>query len=87
MKSVLCEIRDKLAELEDAARKLQNQNLADIIHGARVRAEQASEHPDLERVEGEGEPAALEPFPGSVPVPSPVPPSAGQPYVPPQNGA
>lgn len=37
----------KLSELEDAARKLSNQNFADLIKGARGRLAQAVQHPDL----------------------------------------
>lgn len=39
-----------LGELEDAARKLPNQNAADLIKSARGRIAQFMEHPDLDAV-------------------------------------
>jgi hypothetical protein len=41
---------EKLGELETAARKLLNQNFADLIAKARGALMQANEHPDLDRV-------------------------------------
>lgn len=51
LKRALADLGEKLAELENAARKLENQNFADIIKSAGGKLAQASEHPDLEAVE------------------------------------
>lgn len=51
LKDALAEIKQRLVELEEAARKLPNQNFADLIKSARGRLAQALEHPDLEKVE------------------------------------
>lgn len=50
MKQALSHMMERLAELETSARKLPNQNFADLIKSARGRLSQASEHPDLEKV-------------------------------------
>lgn len=50
LKQALSHIQAHLAELETAARKLPNQNFADLIKAAGGRLAQASEHPDLEAV-------------------------------------
>lgn len=76
VKEGLDHMRQALTELEASARKLQNQNFADIVQSAHRRVTQLSEHPDLEAVheqlkadhggglEGaEGE-ASGRPFPG-----------------------
>lgn len=44
------EMHSHLGELEDAARKLPNQNAADLIKAARGRLAQLAEHPDIEKV-------------------------------------
>jgi len=46
-------IKDRLAELETHARKLQNQNFADIVKAALARVQQLTEHADVEAVAGE----------------------------------
>lgn len=43
-------LHSHLGELENAARKLPNQNAADIIKAARGRFAQLAEHPDIEKV-------------------------------------
>lgn len=50
LKNALDSLMERLAELEVAARKLPNQNFADLIKGAHGRLSQASEHPDIEKV-------------------------------------
>lgn len=47
-KSALSHVHEQLGELETSARKLENQNFADLIKHARGRLSQALEHPDLE---------------------------------------
>ena len=51
LKNGLGELIEHLGKLEESARKLQNQNFADLIKGARGRLMQASEHPDIDLVE------------------------------------
>lgn len=46
----LSDIHGKLSDLESEARKLQNQNLADIAASAKNKVQQLTEHPDLERI-------------------------------------
>lgn len=50
LKQGLAGLQAHLAELEASARKLPNQNFADLIKAAGGRLAQASEHPDLEAV-------------------------------------
>lgn len=50
LKSSLQHIFDELKALEERARKLKNQNLADIALSAHSRIKQLSDHPDLELV-------------------------------------
>lgn len=50
VKEGLDHMRQALTELEASARKLQNQNFADIVQSAHRRVTQLSEHPDLEAV-------------------------------------
>lgn len=50
LKQLLGHLLERLAELEAAARKLSNQNFADLVKGAHGKLTQASEHPDLEAV-------------------------------------
>lgn len=56
-KSGLIDLHKRLGELEEAARKLQNQNFADIVASGRARVLQLTEHADLERVHAEMYPA------------------------------
>lgn len=49
-KASIEQLHRSLGELEDAARKLPNQNAADLIKSARGRIAQLVEHPDLEAV-------------------------------------
>ena len=58
-------MRDALHELENAARKLQNQNFADIVKSASGRVHQLTQHPDLDKVHDHLEPERAGPFPGS----------------------
>ena len=51
----LHQMRDALGELEASARKLKNQNFADLIAKAKGALHQASEHPDLPRVHAQME--------------------------------
>jgi len=51
VKAGLAHVIDRLRELEARARKLDNQNFADLIKGAFGRLMQASEHPDLPEVQ------------------------------------
>lgn len=53
LKYGLRHIADRLAELETAARKLENQNFADIVKSAKGRTEQLLDHPDLSLVHAE----------------------------------
>lgn len=48
LKAELGHVQERLAELEASARKLPNQNFADLIKSAHGRLAQASEHPDLD---------------------------------------
>ena len=50
LKMALDAFHHQLGELETAARKLENQNFADIIKSARGRLSQAAEHHDVEAV-------------------------------------
>ena len=50
MKNAILEMRDKLAGLETEARKLQNQNFADIVASAKGKLHQLTEHPDLDLI-------------------------------------
>lgn len=56
----------KLEELEAAARKLQNQNLADVAMPAKGRVQQLVNHPDLHLIgaEEKGEPLPFDPNAG-----------------------
>lgn len=56
LKNSLTDMHTHLAGLEAEARKLQNQNLADVVKSAMGKVQQLSEHPDLERVT-EGDPS------------------------------
>ncbi len=47
LKSKFESLSNELKGLEDRARKLKNQNLADIATSARAKVQQLSEHPDL----------------------------------------
>jgi hypothetical protein len=51
-------ILDELKALEDRARELKNQNLADVAASAHGKVRQLSEHPDLELLD-EKPPAGL----------------------------
>lgn len=55
-RNALNEVLSKLTELEGEARKLQNQNLADIVGSARIYVDRAAGHPDVDNV-GRDEPA------------------------------
>lgn len=50
LKEQLAHLQERLAELESAARKLPNQNFADLIKSAHGRLAQAADHPDLDAV-------------------------------------
>lgn len=50
LKSGIADMHGKLADLEAEARKLQNQNLADIVASAKNKLQQLGDHPDLEHV-------------------------------------
>jgi hypothetical protein len=52
-KQGFAKLHEDLAELETAARKLTNQNFADIVAGAKGRIHQLANHPDLELVQRE----------------------------------
>lgn len=43
-------MHEGLAELESLARKLPNQNIADVLKSAMAKLLQASQHPDLDKV-------------------------------------
>lgn len=83
LKDGLTALHDHLGELETAARKLPNQNFADIIKSARGRLHQASEHPDIEaageQFKADHEDKNQERFPFD---PDPQAGSAGKPYDP-----
>lgn len=51
LKNELEQLFDKLKGLEERARKLKNQNLADIATSARAKVQQLSEHADLALVD------------------------------------
>jgi hypothetical protein len=51
LKNSLQRVFNELKGLEERARKLQNQNLADIATSARGRIKQLCDHPDLELVD------------------------------------
>lgn len=51
LKGALEHLHRVLGEVEDAGRKLKNQNFADLIGAARGRIAMAREHPDLVRVD------------------------------------
>lgn len=53
LKGGLASVRERLAELETEARKLENKNFADIAASAKGKVHQLTEHPDLERVHAE----------------------------------
>lgn len=55
MKKGLVNTQAELAKIEEAARKLQNQNYADIVASARRRITQMLEHHDLDAVHAEME--------------------------------
>lgn len=77
LKSRLGDFEKALEELEASARKLRNQNFADIVKSAKARVQQLQDHPDLHLAQKEmsgpeqfppvgGEPMPFrEPFPGS----------------------
>jgi hypothetical protein len=46
-KSILEKLQADLAEVEKAARKLENQNLGDILASAKAKISQAFGHPDV----------------------------------------
>jgi hypothetical protein len=48
LKSNLQGILDELKKVEERARKLENQNLADIVSSAHGKIKQLCDHPDLE---------------------------------------
>lgn len=50
LKPQIAALHHHLGELEGAARKLPNQNAADLIKAARGRLAQFMEHPDIEAV-------------------------------------
>lgn len=75
-KNNLIDLQADFQKFEDAARKLQNKNLADVAASAKGKIQQLSEHPDLELVSKDGE----TPYPQPAPV-GDVPP----PFVPPQS--
>lgn len=62
LKNKLNDILEHLEELEAAARKLVNQNFADIVKSAKGRVQQLTEHPDLEAVHKEGSGGEEMPF-------------------------
>ncbi len=79
MKNIL----DELKDMEDRARKLKNQNLADVIASAHGKVRQISEHPDVglldEKPAGEFDPkAAFDPN-AAPPVPPPSDPNGPPP--------
>lgn len=51
LKNNIKNVLQQLRGVEERARKLKNQNLADIVTSACARVEQLSEHPDLELVD------------------------------------
>lgn len=57
LKEELGKMLDALHGLEDGARKLQNQNFADIVRSAAGRVHQLTQHPDLDRVQHEVDPS------------------------------
>lgn len=75
LKSNLEHVRSELKALEERARKLKNQNLADVAASAHGKVLQLSEHPDLELVDEK--PASVsefEPTPQSFPGSDPIAP-------------
>jgi len=56
MKKELENMHDALRELEGHARKLPNQNFADVVESARGKVKQLVEHPDLDAVSKEAHP-------------------------------
>lgn len=86
---------DSLKELEARARKLQNQNLADIVTSARGRVQQLTEHADLELVgtDAPDKPRVpdstthIDQAPGGVRQAVPFDPKAGAPSFPPSKDA
>lgn len=50
LKDGLARMADSLKELEGHARKLQNQNFADIVQAAHRRVAQLTQHPDIDEV-------------------------------------
>lgn len=72
LKNGIADMHAKLAGLEGAARKLQNQNLADVVKSAMGKLQQLGDHPDLERVADEDvreEELPFDPSAGTRPVP------------------
>lgn len=53
LKRELSSLTDRLDELEAAARKLRNQNYADVVKSAKGRVQQLADHPDLHLVQKE----------------------------------
>lgn len=52
LKGHLERVVNQLTELEGHARKLQNQNFADIVKAAHSRVTQLTQHPDIDAVHG-----------------------------------
>ena len=51
LKSAIAEVAGQLTALEATARKLPNQNFADIVKAAHVRVTQLTQHPDVDKVD------------------------------------
>lgn len=49
MKNVLERMKADLAEMEAEARKLENQNFADVLKSAHGKIAQAADHPDADK--------------------------------------
>jgi hypothetical protein len=61
LKNNLQNVFNNLKGVEDRARKLKNQNLADVATAARAKVQQLSEHPDLELVDEKKDQTAGDP--------------------------
>lgn len=73
LKNGIAKMHDNLVELEAEARKLKNQNFADIVASAKNRLQQLMGHPDLERVgsgDGQTEKPPFDPTAGQSPAPA-----------------
>lgn len=80
LKRNLGAVVEHLKELEEKARKLQNQNFADIVRSAWASVEQLTQHPDLDAAQGQyGEQPAPTPAGDAPPFPGTNP--NGAPYV------